>query len=63
MANLLSQMWEILYVLGFRSTVLEYIPPPPPPVLLCAFSLLSFLPAAKPSGPRTVGVVVGGAVW
>ncbi len=22
-----------------------------------------FLPAAKPSGPRTVGVVVGGAVW
>ncbi len=23
----------------------------------------SFLPAAKPSGPRTAGVVVGGAVW
>ena len=24
---------------------------------------LTFLPAAKPSDPRTVGVVVGGAVW
>ncbi len=51
MANLLSQLWgEILYVLGFRSTVLEYIPPPRSFVCFFPLVLFSLLLSAGKNG-------------